>query len=116
MAQVTGRVFITVAGKRIASKEGAKLKYGGVKREGVTADSGVVGYKEAPEIPGVECTVVHTSDVSIAEFQAMTNASISFDTDTGRSYVLSGAWCEGAMELASGELGLNFGALDCREV
>lgn len=116
MAQVTGRVFITVNGKRIASKEGAKLKYGGVKREGVAADTGPVGFKESVEIPGVECTVVHTADFSLSEFQAITAASLSFDTDSGKSFVLSGAWCAGALELGGGEVGLHFGALSCKEV
>jgi len=116
MAQVTGRVFITIGGKRVASKPGAKLLYGGVTRESVVADSGVVGFRETPIAPGVECEIEHTADVSLAEFQAMTAASISFDTDSGRSYVLSGAWCEGGLELASGAFGLKFGAMDCREV
>jgi len=117
MAQVTGRVFITVGGKRLASKPGAKLKYGGAPREGVSADSGVVGFREgAPVIPGVECEIEHTADLSLATFQAMTAESISFDTDTGKSFVLSGAWCEGGLELASGAFGLKFGALDCKEV
>lgn len=116
MAQVTGRVFITVAGKRIASKEGAKLMFGGVERETVIADSGVVGFSEKNVAPGVECTIVHTAATSLAEFQAMTAVSISFDTDTGKSFVLSGAWCANVIELEKGEVKLTFGALDCKEV
>jgi hypothetical protein len=116
MAQVTGRVFVTVAGKRIASKEGAKLMYGGVTRDTVIADSGVVGFTEKPIAPGVEATIAHAANTSLAEFQAMTAVSISFDTDTGKSYVLSGAWVANAMELEKGEVKLTFGALDCREV
>jgi hypothetical protein len=116
MAQVTGRVFITISGKRVSSKEGAKLMMGGFVRETVMADAGVMGFSEKPIAPGVECTIAHTADVSLAEFQAMTAASISFDTDTGRSYVLSGAWCANGMELEKGEVKLVFGALDCKEV
>jgi len=116
MAQVTGRVFITVAGKRLASKEGAKLMYGGVSRETVVADPGVVGFSEKTEAPGVECVIAHTSDVKLADYRAMTAATISFDTDTGASFVLNGAWCGNALELEKGEVKLTFGALDCKEV
>lgn len=116
MAQVTGRVFITVAGKRIASKEGAKFMFGGVSRETVIADFGVVGFSEKVEAPGVECLVAHTADVSLSDYQKMTAVNISFDTDTGRSYVLSGAWCANALELEKGEVKLTFGALDAKEV
>jgi len=116
MAQVTGRVFITVKGKRLASKEGAKLMYGGVSRETVVADSGVVGFSEKTEAPGVECTIAHTRDVKLADYRAMTAETISFDTDTGASYVLSGAWVANALELEKGEVKLMFGALDCKEV
>lgn len=116
MAQVTGRVFVTVAGKRLASKEGAKLMLGGVSRETVVADTGVVGFSEKTEAPGVECTIAHTADVKLETFRAMSAVSISFDTDTGKSFVLSGAWCANALELEKGEVKMTFGALSCKEV
>lgn len=116
MAQVTGRVFVTVAGKRLSSKSGATLKYSNVKREMVNADHGVAGYKEATEAPGMECTIIHGADTSLAEIQAITTASASFDTDTGKSFVLSGVCCLDALSLADGEVKVTFGAMDCKEV
>lgn len=116
MAQVTGRVFITVSGKRLASKAGATLKFGAIKREMVSTDSGPVGYKEAVEAPGMECTIIHGSDTSLTELQAITSASASFDTDTGKSFVLSGVVTLDALSLADGEVKISFGALDCKEV
>jgi hypothetical protein len=116
MAKVTGRVFVTVGGKRLASKEGAKLMMGGFEREPVIADTGVIGYSEKIAAPGVECTIAHTADTSLEELRNITNASLSFDTDTGKSFVLSGAWCANALELEKGEVKLNFGALECKEV
>lgn len=115
MAQVTGRVFITVAGKRLSSKSGATLKYSNVKREMVSADHGVAGYKEATEAPGMECTIIHNAETSLAEIQAITTASASFDTDTGKSFVLSGVCCLDALSLADGEVKVTFGAMDCKE-
>lgn len=116
MAQVTGRVFITLGGKRLASKEGAKLIYGGVERETVIADTGVVGYQEKVSAPGVECTIAHTPDVSLDELSNTNDATLSFDTDSGKSFVLSNAWLAKPLELEKGEVKLTFGALSCKEV
>lgn len=116
MAQVTGRVFITVKGRRLASKEGAKLKKGGVDRETVTADTGVVGFSEKTVAPGVECTIPHTADIKLKDFEDIKDATLSFDTDTGKSFVLNNAWNEKALELEKGEVKLSFAALSCVEV
>lgn len=116
MAQVTGRVFITVAGNRLSSEEGATLKYSEISREGVAGDSGVVGFSEKTEIPDVEFTLIHTADVNLKEIENIKDASISFDTDTGKSFVLSNAWNTGALGLSKGRVSVKFQALSCREV
>lgn len=116
MAVVTGRVFITVNGKRLSSKEGAKLMFGGVERETVLADTGVVGYSEKTVAPGVECTIAHTADFNMQEMQDMKDVSMSFDTDSGKTFVLSNAWCAKQLELEKGEVKLTFAALSCTEV
>jgi hypothetical protein len=116
MGQVTGRVFITVAGKRLSSKSGATLKFGDKKREMVQADHGTAGWKESTESPGVECTIIHDASTSLTEIQAITDGSGSFDTDTGKSFVLQGMVCLDALSLSDGEVKVSFGAMDCKEV
>lgn len=117
MGQVTGRVTITVAGRRLKSKEGATLKnIEGITREGVAADTGVAGYQEATAIPEVECTIVHDGNTAITELAAITDATLSFDTDTGKSYVLRNAWHCGGSELSKGELQARFQAMKAEEV
>lgn len=116
MAKVTGRVFITVAGRRLASKPGATLRFGGITREMVVADGGVVGYKEKLEAPGIDCSLIHTVDTSLADLQSITDGAGSFDTDSGKSYVLSGMVTLDGLEISDGETKLKFGALECKEV
>lgn len=116
MAQVTGRVYVNVGGKRLASKSGAKLNFGGVEREGVMADTGPVGYQEKPVMPTLDCTIPHLADTSFKELAAIKDAAMSFDTDTGRSYALSGGFLMKPPELENGEVKLSFGALSCDEV
>ncbi|MDR2187034.1 MAG: phage tail tube protein [Azonexus sp.] len=114
--QITGRVAIMVKGSRVASKEGATLKFSDVEREGIAGDGGVLGYAEKTAIPEIECTVAHSATTRLSDFQAMTDETVSFDADTGTSYVLSNAWCTGALELSKGELKLKFQGIKCEEV
>lgn len=115
MAQVTGRVFITVGGKRIASKEGATLKYGGIEREAVVADSGVVGPMDKIVPPEIECVIPHTKDVSLKQIQAIVDETISFDTDTGSSFVMRNSFFANGLELSKGELKVKFQGIECEE-
>lgn len=116
MTQLTGRAFITVAGKRLGSKEGAKMSYGNLERTGETGDTGVLGYREKTTIPYVECTIPHKADTSLKELSDITDATISFDTDSKRSYVFRDAWCAKALEVDKGDIALRFEAMSCEEV
>ena len=116
MGQLTGRAFITAAGKRLPSKEGAKIGFGNLERTGETGDAGVLGYTEKPTIPYVECTVKHSNEMSLREFADMVDVPVSFDTDSGRSFVLRNAWCAKALEMDKGDVHLRFEAMSCEEV
>lgn len=116
MGQLTGRAFVTVAGRRLASKEGAKLGFGNLERTAELGDQGVLGYKEKPTVPFVECTIAHSADTSLRELADMVDVTISFDTDTRKSYVLRNGWCAKALELDKGDLALRFEAMSCEEV
>lgn len=116
MGHNTGRAFVTVAGKRLASKEGAKLGFGNMERTADMGDAGVLGYKEKPSVPYVECTIAHNADTSLQELADIVDATVSFDTDTKRSYVLRNAWSAKVLEMDKGEVAVRFEGLSCEEV
>lgn len=116
MGQVTGRAFVTAGGKRLASKEGAKLGFGNMERTAEMGEAGVLGYKEKPSVPFIECTIAHTADTSLSEFADMVDVTVSFDTDTKRSFVLRNAWNAKALEMDKGDISLRFEAMSCEEV
>lgn len=111
--QVTGRVFITVNGSRLASKEGAKLNLGGVSRAGVAGDTGVHGYSEKTEIPFIECTISHKADTDLVALAAWANETAVFQTDTGQTYLLRNAWQSKPPELSKGEISLRLEGITC---
>jgi hypothetical protein len=115
MPQVTGRVFVALNGQRIRSKEGASLETGGIEREAQTSDAGVDGFSEKIAVPRVECRVNHTDAISLKAFQDFRNGSLTFETDTGKVFTLSDAWCAKPPKLTKGEVELTFEARECLE-
>jgi hypothetical protein len=115
MSQVAGKAFVTINGTRLRSKEGASLEMGGIEREAVISDSGVDGFQEKISAPKVEFKVSLTDSVRMADLQAFRDGTLVFETDSGRIYTLTGAWCAKPPKLEKGEVSLEFGAMECLE-
>ena len=115
MSQITGRVYITINGTRLRSKEGASLNMGGAEREAVTSDAGVDGYSERIAVPSVDFAINHSADTRLADLQAITGATLIFETDTGRIFTLQNAWCARPPTLVKGDVSLQFMGTECIE-
>lgn len=102
MAQVTGIVYLHVNGKLLRSKEGAKLNTGGVER---TAQAGhkLYGYSEKFVPAQVEATLAHTADTDIEELNSMVAATVTFECDSGVSYLVANAFTTKPVELTGGD-------------
>lgn len=114
--KVTGICYIRIDGNLLRSKEGAKLNnIGGKTREAVTGHS-VYGYTEKVEAPSIEATLADTKDLSLKDLHDTVDATITFETDTGKIYILSHAWCENAIELAAGgDVAVTFTGMNIEE-
>lgn len=115
MSHITGKVFITINGKRLRSKEGAKLNTGGIEREAAMSDSGVDGYTEKHAVPQVDCAINHTPDISLKEIQNFKDGTLTFETDSGAIWTLKDAWCAKPPEITKGEVSLVFQGTECLE-
>lgn len=114
MAQITGRVFMTLGSQRIRSKEGASLDFGGTSKESVSSDSGVDGYSSKTVAPKVSFKVSHTAETKVKDLQDFVG-KLLFETDTGRVYTLPEAWCTESPKLEKGEVSLEFSGTECLE-
>ena len=117
MAQITGRVWLSLDGKLLRSQRGATLNFGGITREAVTGNE-VYGYTEKIEAPTIECTLLDTKDLSLVELQQTTDATVRFETDTGKVYVLQEAFVTDALQLSGdgGEVRCNFAGTRAEEL
>ena len=111
---ITGRAFISLGGQRLRSKEGAELDPGGIEREAVASDSGVDGHTEKVSAPNVSFKMSHTSETKIMDIHAY-KGTLTFETDTGRVYTVTGAFSKKAPKLVKGELSCEFGGVECLE-
>ena len=114
MTQVTGRVFISLNGDRIRSKEGAELETGGVEREASVSDAGVDGHTEKVVAPKVSCKISHTARTSLTDLHAF-KGTLTFETDTGSVFTLIEAFSAKPPKLVKGEVTLEYGAVECLE-
>ena len=114
MGQVTGRVFLSLNGQRIRSKEGASLEMGGVERDAAISDAGVDGYMEKIIAPKVDCKISHTDQTRLKDLQGFLG-TLTFETDTGVVFTLTEAWNVKPPKLEKGEVTLEFCAVECLE-
>lgn len=102
MAKVTGIVKVFVNGKLFRSKPGAKLTTGGFKRDAVVGNGGVFGYSEEPVASELDCTLAHMADTDIPELNALVDATLRFETDTGQTLLVTNAFTSEPCQLSGG--------------
>lgn len=117
--QLTGKAFIKNNGQLLRSKNGAKLFFGNAQRTTVIGDNGVHGYTEMPTEPKVECVISHGADINMEELKNIKDASITFETDSGKTFILRNAWLQNPLELTANEnaeLPCVFAGMSCEEL
>lgn len=92
MSQRLGKAFIKVNGALLESMPGAKLDVGGVKRTAVKGANSVHGYSEEIETSKVECEISVGKDTKLLDFSAMSSVSVTFECDTGQTFVCKNAF------------------------
>jgi hypothetical protein len=115
--QITGKAVIRFDGREYKTADEANLSPGGVSREPVKGAGKVHGFTETTEVPEMECTIYHTNQISLAEIQAIDNATVIFETDTGSRWVLTGAFVTDPLSLKTkgGEVAVKMSAMTCEE-
>lgn len=104
MAKIFGRAFIRVNGATLASMPGSgKIDPGGVERSPVVGDSGFLGYTEKPVHGEVECDIAVDANTDIGALNKTTDASITFECDSGQVFVMRNASLATPVKAQSGD-------------
>ena len=88
MSQRLGKAFIKWDGKLLESMPDAKLDLGGVTRTPVTGANAVLGFSEKVKESTIECEISMSAETRLAELAAIKDATITFECDTGQTYII----------------------------
>jgi hypothetical protein len=102
MAQVTGIVKIYLNGSLQRSKEGASLVLGGYEKTPQSGHS-LYGFSKKFQPAEVEFTMSHMADTDLIALRDLEDTTLKFETDTGLSYVVTGATLTTSPKLTGGE-------------
>lgn len=104
MSKYLGRAFVRANGLTIASLPGsAKLNPGGVERSPVVGDFGMLGYTEKPIHAEVECDIAVGADTDLAALQNMVDGTVTFEGDTGQTWIVRKACLAAPINVQSGD-------------
>lgn len=104
MSKLIGRATIRLNGKFVDTQEGAQLTPGGIKNNERMGTHNF-HYNESLMPAILTCSVPVSAGVSITELQRMADAEITFEADTGQSYIIRNACQTGDVSLQDGAQG-----------
>lgn len=118
MPKLSGRVFVKADGQSLPSKEGASLTYapGNIQRASATSDRGVEGFVESIVAPTVEAEFVDSAAFDIESLFNKVDFTLTFQVDSGKSFVLRQAFATGAPSFSGGAWKVSFSAVSCSQV
>lgn len=100
-----GMAYIRVDGELLETMPGASIDIGGVERNNVDGDNEVLGFSERPVPAVIECEISMGPHTSLEKIRQITDATVTFECDTGQKYVCANAWVSNTLKATSGEGG-----------
>jgi hypothetical protein len=115
---VLGQVRIKINGKELKSKRGATLKLGGVKRTAVVGANRVHGFSKETTACLITAKFTQTPDVGLTFIRNIEDATIAWEGDDQKNYVIAGGACvdEPQLNEVEGEISAQFSGISCDEV
>lgn len=99
------KAWIKVNGAILETMAGAKLNLGGNKRDAVVGATKVLGYSETLEPARIECEISLGQGISLSSIKDITAATVTYEADTGQTYVVRNAFVSETLEVTAGDGG-----------
>lgn len=104
MAKMFGKAKVLSDGQQLLVDDSSKLNLGGNKRNVVKGNE-VYGFAEEAMEASVEVNVFIGANTDLDALNAINDATIMFQADSGQSYVLAHAWLESPVEASAATSG-----------
>ena len=92
MTMRLGKAYIKADGDLLETLPGAKMDIGGVTRSVVKGNNKILGYSEQPKESMIECEIAVGPQTSLARLAALADVTITFEADTGQTWVSKNAF------------------------
>ena len=101
--KVWGQARVRVNGRELTLEPKSSLELGGIARESVEADFKAGFFTEKSVPSKLECSVIITPGLSLAELNAIDDATVTFEGDTGQTYVVNHAYVSDNVAINDGK-------------
>jgi hypothetical protein len=101
--RLAGLAYISVDGVTYLLSGDLTYSPGAVKRESLTGQDQVHGYSEMPRAPFIAGTFRDAGSMTVAQFNAMTNVTLSLELANGKLVTGRGMWTVEAQEVKTQE-------------
>lgn len=104
--KVWGQARVRINGREYTTEPKASLELGGIARDSVEADfrAGLFTEKSVPS--KLECSIIVNPGLSVAELNNIDDATVTFEGDTGQTYVIGHAYNSEAVAINDGKVKL----------
>ncbi len=102
--QYLGRAKIRFDGKELNTMPGASINLGGPERKPVVTQYSV-GFAEANAPGFITATVPISATTPIEDIRNIVDATVTFESDIGKRWLIRGAFAEGVVEVKAGDGG-----------
>ncbi|MFB0491952.1 hypothetical protein ABIE45_004538 [Methylobacterium sp. OAE515] len=94
-----GTTSIVADGVQLDVRSNVTVSLSKVERTGIAGLDGTHGYEEKPRVQFIECDVSTTQGFSAEALEAITDATVTATTASGKTYSLFEAWTKSAFEI-----------------
>lgn len=100
--QVFGQARIKVDGETIDTKPGASLELGGPVRSAQRGDYNAGSFSEETTESKLTATLQVKRGTRVTDIRNIDNATITFQADTGQTYIVRNGYCADGITVTSG--------------
>lgn len=90
--QRLGKAYIKADGDLLETMPGAKIGLGGDNRKVVKGNNAILGYSAEPVEGTLECEIAVGPQTSLAKLAGLKDVTITFEADTGQTWVIKNAF------------------------
>lgn len=118
MGAIAGTAYIKINGEQKTLAGSWKVSPTKIIKTGVTGLSGIAGHTETHRVPYMDGSFIDAGSLSIAELEALDNATITLELTNGKTYLGRGMYLAGEPEhdLSNGEVSVRFEGTEISEM